>query len=675
MPAQRAAHGSWKSPITAPLITATGVALSELWVSGDDVYWREGRPLEQGRGVVVRARMRALESQQELGAGQPLSPVREDVTPAGHDVRTRVHEYGGGSYLVHDRTVFFSSCADQRLHCQDPGQAPRPITPAPEIAAGLRYADGRATADGRLIVCVRERHVADREPFNEIAAIPADGAGAPRVIVVGRDFYAAPRVSPDGARLAWLCWDHPCMPWDGTELWVGRLHADGAVTDAERIAGGATESILQPEWAPDGTLYFISDRTGWWNLYQARDRGARDRAGAWSIAPLVPMEAEIGAPLWGLGMSRYALLDHGRIACIYSRDGVERLGILAPGAATVMPLDLPYTAFGSLCSDGAHGLACVAASATEAAAVVAIDGDTGSHRVLKRSLDLAIDPGYLATPEHVEFPTAGDRTAYALVYMPANRDFTGPEGERPPLIVMSHGGPTAATSSALSLRIQFWTSRGFAVADVNYGGSSGYGRDYRERLRGQWGIVDTADCVAVARHLADTGRVDGKRMAIRGGSAGGYTTLCALVFHDVFAAGASYYGVADLEALARETHKFEARYLDGLVGPYPARADVYRERSPIHFLDRLSCPVILFQGLEDRVVPPGQAEAMIAALEEKRLPYAYLPFPGEQHGFRKAENIERSIEAELFFYARFFGFAPADEIAPVTIAHAPGPAR
>jgi dipeptidyl aminopeptidase/acylaminoacyl peptidase len=656
MPAQRAPYGSWKSPITAPVITATGVGLSELWVSGDDVYWRESRPLEKGRGVVVRASMRA-----------PDDARTEEVTPAGHDVRTRVHEYGGMSYLVHDGTVFFSSFRDQRLQRQEPGQAPRPITPEPEIAAGLRYADGRATSDGRLIVCVRERHVADREPYNEIVAIPADGDGAARIIAGGHDFYAAPRISPDGTRLAWLCWDHPCMPWDGTELWVGTLHADGSVSGEERIAGGPTESILQPEWAPDGTLYFISDRTGWWNLYRARGR-----AGAWAIEPLAPMEAEIGAPLWGLGLSRYVFLDQGRIACIYTRDGVDWLGILAPGTAEVRPLDLPYTAFGSLCSDGAHGLACVAASATEAAAVVTIDADTGSHRVLKRGLDLAIDPGYLTAPEHVEFPTAGDRAAYALVYMPANRDFTGLEGERPPLIVMSHGGPTAATSSALSPRIQFWTSRGFAVADVNYGGSSGYGRAYRERLNGQWGIVDTADCVAVARHLAEIGRVDGKRMAIRGGSAGGYTTLCALVFHDVFAVGASYYGVADLEALARETHKFESRYLDGLVGPYPARADVYRERSPVHFLDRLSCPVILFQGLEDRVVPPSQAEAMIAALDEKKLPYAYLPFAGEEHGFRKAENIQRSIEAELYFYARCFGFEPADAIEPVPIAHAPG---
>jgi dipeptidyl aminopeptidase/acylaminoacyl peptidase len=669
MAAKQAPHGSWKSPITAPLITATGVGLSELWISGDDVYWREGRPLEQGRGVVVRASMSAFDTQQDIGAGE-ASPGCEDLTPPGYNVRTRVYEYGGGSYFVHGRTVFFSHFADQRLHRQDPGQAPRPITPAPEQPAGLRYADGRAMPDGRVLVCVRERHDDGREPFNEIVAIPSDGADAPRIVVVGRDFYAAPRISPDGTRLAWLCWDHPCMPWDGTELWVGRLSADGTVTDMERIAGGATESILQPEWGADGTLYFVADRTGWWNLY-----AARGRAGAWAIEALAPMEAEFAAPPWGLGLSRYTLLGDGRIACIYSRAGMDRLGILTPGERHVMPLDVPYTAFDSLHGDGSHGLVCVAASATEAPAVVALDSDTGAHQVLKRGLYLSIHPGYLATPEHIEFPTAGGHLAYALVYKPVNRDVTGPAGERPPLIVMSHGGPTAATTSALNLKIQYWTSRGFAVADVNYGGSSGYGRDYRERLRGQWGIVDTTDCVAVARHLAETGQVDGKRMAIRGGSAGGYTTLCALIFHDVFAAGASYYGVADLEALARETHKFESHYLDGLVGPYPERADLYRERSPIHFLDRLSCPVILFQGLEDRVVPPSQAEAMIAALDEKKLPYAYVPFAGEQHGFRKAENIERAIEAELFFYAKVFGFAPADEIEPVTIAHAPGSMR
>ena len=664
MPAKQAPHGSWKSPITAPLITATGVGLSEVWLAGGDVYWREGRPLEQGRGVVVRASTRALDTQPDPRGEKPLSG--DDVTPAGYDVRTRLHEYGGGSYFVHDRTVFFSHFADQRLYRQDPDRAPQPITPAPETPAALRYADGCTTSGGRVVICVRERHIDGSEPANEIVTLPSDGAEAPRILVGGRDFYAAPRVSPDGRRLAWLCWDHPCMPWDGTELWVGELATDGTIARAARVAGGPTESIVQPEWGPDGTLYFISERTGWWNLY-----AAHDRTDAWTITALAPMDAELGVPMWNLGVSRYTLLADGRIACIYCRGGVDELGILTPGEPRVRPLDLPYNSFGSLHGDSARGLVCVAASATEAPVVVAIDGDSGAYRVLKRSLHLDIDPGYLAVPEHIEFATEGGHTAYAFVYMPANRDFVGPAGERPPLVVMSHGGPTAATSSALNLRIQFWTSRGFAVADVNYGGSSGYGRSYRERLRGQWGIVDTADCVAVARHLADTGQVDGKRMAIRGGSAGGYTTLCALVFHDVFAAGASYYGVADLEALARETHKFEARYLDGLVGPYPERADLYRERSPVHFLERLSCPVILFQGLEDRVVPPSQAEAMIAVLEEKKLPYAYLPFAGEQHGFRKAENIQRSIEAELYFYARVFGFELVDEIEPVTIAHAP----
>ncbi|WP_428268791.1 S9 family peptidase [Haliangium sp.] len=659
--ATQAPYGSWTSPITAPLITAAGVALSEIHLADGWVYWREGRPLEHGRGVVMRRRLPAPGA--DLGAlADP-----EEVTPADRNVRTRVHEYGGGAYLVHAGSVLFSNDADQRLYRQDGGAAPRPITPAPERPGALRYADGRVTPDGRWVVCVRERHQDDGAVVNELVAVPADGAGEPIVLTSGHDFYAAPRISPDGGHLAWIAWDHPNMPWDGTELWVARL-GDGRVHDPVRVAGGAAESVLEPRWRPGGGLCFVSDRSGWWNLYLA-PAPVSDPS---ESQPLAPMEAEFSGPLWLFGMSNYAFLADGRVACIYTCDGVDHLAILTPGQPRPTPVALPFTHLRSLRSDD-HGRLCmIAASARQSSAVIVLDLADGSHQVLARSMDTELDLAYLTEPQAIEFPSADGVTSHALYYPPKNADFEAPAGERPPLLVMSHGGPTAATSSALNPMIQFWTSRGFAVADVNYGGSTGYGRAYRERLRGRWGLVDTADCIAAARHLADQGLVDGARMAIRGGSAGGYTTLCALVFHDVFAAGASYYGVADLEALARETHKFESRYLDGLIGPYPEAAERYHERSPVHAFDRLSCPLIIFQGLEDRVVPPSQADAMTAVLDAKALPHAYVPYEGEQHGFRKAENIRHAIESELYFYAKVFGFEPAGAIAPVAIAHLRG---
>src|SRR6266545_3391024 len=580
-----APYGSWRSPIGGDLVAAGGVSLDEVRVAGEAVLWLEGRPLEGGREVVCRA-----------GPGGPGGPrggppenpggEAEDLTPEGFNVRTRVHEYGGGAYAVHGTTVVFANFGDQRLYRHDPGRPPRPITPAAPTPAAHRYADASLTPDGRLLVCVRERHEHGKVT-NELVALPADGAAAPVVPVAGRDFYASPRCSPDGRRLAWLEWDHPNMPWDATELKVAEL-ATGAGA-AATVAGGPGESIFQPEWSPDGVLHFVSDRSGWWNLYRAAAPGDR--------------------------------------------------------------------------------LACVAGSATRSAAVVVIDPASGGVEVLRRGRDETPDPGYLSAPRAIQFPTTGGRTANALYYPPANRDFRGPEGELPPLLVTSHGGPTAAVSSLLSMGYQFFTSRGFAVVDVDYGGSTGYGRAYRRQLDGQWGIVDVDDCVAAARQLAEWGEVDPRRLAIRGGSAGGWTTLCALTFRDDFAAGASYAGVADAEALARDTHKFESRYLDGLIGPWPDAAELYRQRSPIHFTDRLSCPVILLHGLDDEIVPPAQAEAMAAALDGKRIPYAYVAFAGEQHGFRQAEHIRRAVEAELYFYSRVFGFDLADPVDPVPIAH------
>lgn len=639
-----ASYGSWASPITAEVLTAAGLSFSEVQFSNGGVYWLESRPSETGRVVVMRS----------SSDGQP-----SDAIPQNFNARSRVHEYGGGAYCVYNDTIFFSNFKDQRLYRQDAAGDPKPVTPEPTAPAALRYADGRVTPDGKTIICVRERHEQGREAINEIVGLLADGSNEPSVIVSGYDFYSFPRIDSQGKRLAWTCWRHPQMPWDGTELWVADLSASAEISNARRVAGGPRESIFQSEWAPNGILYFVSDRTGWWNLYA-------EKSG--EIRPVFQIDAEVGLPQWVFGCSRYALLSGDRIACVYSKNGLDYLAIVNAHNGDADTLPVPYTTFGSVCSDGGDRLFFVAASPSRGAEVGVLDTRTGEIRVLRRSMTVDIDPAYFSEPEPIEFPTSNGLTAFALFYAPKNKEFVAAPEEKPPLLVISHGGPTSATSSSLKLSIQYWTSRGIAVVDVNYGGSTGYGRAYRERLNGQWGIVDVEDCINAARYLEKRGAVDGKRMAIRGGSAGGYTTLCALTFHKVFAAGASYYGVADLEVLQQDTHKFESRYEQTLVGPYPDAAEVYRERSPVHyFAERLSCPIIIFQGLEDRVVPPSQAEVMIAALHAKKLPFAYIAFPTEGHGFREAANIQRSFEAELYFYSRIFGFTPADTLKPVEI--------
>jgi dipeptidyl aminopeptidase/acylaminoacyl peptidase len=653
-------YGSWPSPITAAVVASGGVRLAQPMWSGDDLYWIEGRPDEGGRNAIVR---RAADG----GIA--------DAIPAGFNARTLAHEYGGGSYWLHGTTVFFANFADQRLYRVDPGEPPRPITPEPLAERAERFADGVVTSDGATIICVRERHLAGREAVNELVALPADGSAPPRVLVGGNAFYSFPRLSPDGRRLAWTAWNHPQMPWDGTELWVVEVDQDASgalqLGGRRRVAGGPTESIFQPAFAPDGTLHFVSDRTGWWNLYADGGPGA-------GAVPLCPAAAEFGAPQWVFALSTYTFLPDGTIVALAGGEAGTRISRVAPGAegGGHDDLGLSWRAFSSpaLRASGTR-LAFIGASPVAAPAVVVYDSATGEETVVRRSLGQEIDPGWISVPEPISFPSpgvppaAGDPpggpVAHAFYYPPASAAYRGPAGERPPLVVMSHGGPTAGASTELRLETQFFTSRGFAVVDVNYGGSTGYGRAYRERLKGRWGILDVDDCVAAARFLAARGDVDPARLAIRGGSAGGYTTLCALTFRDDFAAGASYYGVADAETLARDTHKFESRYLDSLIGPYPEARQIYWERSPIHYADRLSCPVILLQGLEDKIVPPDQAEEMVAALRRKGLPFAYLSFPGEQHGFRKAETIRRALEAEAYFYARVFGFQLADEVEPV----------
>ena len=565
------------------------------------------------------------------------------------NVRSRVHEYGGLCFVAGRGGVWFVNGADNRIYRAEADGAPKPLTRKDEAS----FSDLVLDESRDRLIAVREDFSGAGESMNSIVAIGFDGTIT--VLAEGADFYAFPRLSPDGDDLAWIEWRHPNMPWDGTELKLAAFDGAGKPSQPVTIAGGARESIFQPEWSPDGELYYVSDRSGYWNLYRA---GTAERHYA--------MEAECGLPLWQFGMSTYAFLDAKRAVLTCAVEGEWRLGILDLDTGALASVETDYVSYSWIVGGGgvvrfAGGLA----DATDQLVEWRPEGN--SWRVFRRSSDTDLDAGSVSRAETIRFPTAGGRTAYAYFYPPVNAGFSAPEGELPPLIVKGHGGPTGQSSNALALKVQYWTSRGFAVVDVNYGGSTGYGRDYRQRLDGNWGVVDVEDCVNAARYLAGQGMVDGERMAITGGSAGGFTVLSALTFHDVFKAGCSAYGIGDLEALTRDTHKFESRYLDRLVGEWPARADLYRERSPIHHTEQLSCPVIFLQGAEDKVVPPNQAESMVAALHEKGLPVAYLLFEGEGHGFRRAENVRRALEAELSFYAQVFGFDPADEIDPVHI--------
>ena len=636
-----APYGSWKSPITSDLIVARSISVGRPAIDDQNIDWTEMRPGEQGRNVIVR----------RDAHGQ----VR-DILPAPWNARTRVHEYGGGASLVAAGVLYFSNFADQRLYRLEPGGQPQALTPPVD----LRYADYVLDARRARLITVREDHTTPGEAINTITAVDINGGGLEtggQVLALGSDFFSTPRLSPDGAQLVWLSWDHPNMPWDGTHLWLAAVNSDGSLGQPMLVAGGVNESIFQPEWSPDGVLYFISDRSGWWNLY--RWRGGQ-------VEALHPLEAEFGEPQWSFGMSTYAFAGPEQLICTYSQRGQQTLAALDTRSLAFTPIASPYTEFHSLRA-GPGQVVFAAGSPTDPVAVVRLDLASGASEVLRSSSDLSIDPGYISIPQAIEFPTENGLTAHAFYYPPHNHDFAAPPGDLPPLLVESHGGPTGATSAGFSLSIQYWTSRGFGVVDVNYGGSTGYGRAYRERLKGQWGVVDVDDCVNAALYLASTQRADPNRLAIRGGSAGGYTTLCALTFRKVFKAGASHFGVSDAEALAKDTHKFESRYLDGLIGPYPADRELYVARSPIHFAHQIDSALILFQGSEDQVVPPAQSRQMFEAVRARELPVAYLEFPGEQHGFRRAENIKRSLDAELYFYGQIFRFKLADPVEPVEI--------
>lgn len=644
---QELPYGEWPSPISAADLARSGMVLGFVASLGDEIWWGETRPWESGRATVIRRR---------------ADGVVVDALPQPWHARTRVHEYGGKAWLPvpaedgHGASLVFAHWDDQRLYLlEDGSDEPRPLTPDPAEPAALRYADPVLTGDGTEVLCVREAH-RDGRVIRHIVSVPLDGSAATddkriRDVAGGSDFLAFPRISPDGRRIAWIAWDHPRMPWDGTELRVASLEG-GVAVSARTLLGGPEESVLQPEWADDGTLYAISDRGGWWNLHRIRvDSG--------EVQPLCSREEEFAFPMWLLGWVSYAVLRDGRLAVVHGT-GTYSLGVLDPTTGVLTDLDLPFTVWSPTLSVGNRGVLGVAGSAQEPLTVVRVDPDAGVVKRLRASTDRIPEPDYLPQPRSEALSGPHGRMVHAHIYPPRNAQVRAPDTASPPYVVFVHGGPTAQSFPVLSLDIAYFTSRGIGVIDVDYGGSSGYGRAYRQLLNGQWGVVDVEDCVAAARALVDRGDADGARVAIRGGSAGGWTTLAALTSTDFFAAGVSYFGVADPLRFVQSTHDFESRYLDGLIGPLPQARAVYAERSPLSHVDRLACPVLLLQGSEDEVVPRSQSLMFRDALAIKRIPHAYIEFEGEQHGFRKESSIIAAHEAELSFYGQVFGFDPPE---------------
>jgi dipeptidyl aminopeptidase/acylaminoacyl peptidase len=634
---QRASYGAWPSPISARTVSAAGAGIMAPTFDGDALYWLESRPKEGGRLIVMR-----------LGDDD----AAEEITPAGYNVRTRVHEYGGGAYHVANGVIYFANFSDQTLYMQLPGGAPKPLT----VDEQVRFADFVHDPSHARLISVREDHRSDGEAINAIVAIDLNGNQSGKILITGADFYAYPRPNAPANKLAWIAWDHPNMPWDNVGLFIADVDAQGEVINAKRVNEGFDESVLDLKWSAKGDLHFIADRSGWWNLY--RFDGCETRA-------VTALEAELAGPLWGLGQSNYALLDDNTAIISYSGAEGGALARADLSNGSLVPINTDFSSRTNIVGNGS-AYAFIAGSTTDTQRLVRSNTANDQLKPVRQPSSIDFDPKIISVCEPIEFPTQNRDTAHAHFYPPHSPTHEAAD-DAPPLIVKIHGGPTAQSSSDLQLAIQYWTSRGFAVVDVNYSGSSGYGRAYRKRLNGAWGVRDLTDTIDAVKHLINTGKADANKVAIRGGSAGGYTTLSALAFSDIFKAGANYYGVSDLEALAKDTHKFESRYLDTLVAPYPSGKKIYEARSPIHHLAGFSEPLIVFQGLEDEIVPPNQSELIVAALTKKGVPVAYLPFEGEQHGFRRAENIVRSLEAELYFYGKIFGFEPADKIEPVQI--------
>jgi dipeptidyl aminopeptidase/acylaminoacyl peptidase len=646
---RRLPYGSWPSPISPADLAEAGVRLGGPLFRDGELWWTELRPSEGGRVALVR---------------RDRGGAVADVGPADLSVRTLVHEYGGGAWTLSAAGPVVSSFVDQRLWLLPESADPVPLTPEPPRPRSVRFADAEVDEGRGALYAVRETHPEVGEVVNDLVRVPL-GGGEPQRVAGGHDFFASPRLSPDGGTLVWLTWDHPRMPWDGTELWAAAVTADGSLGSPRLVAGGPEEAVLQPRFDRDGALLFLSDRSGWWNLYRAGAGGAAQ--------PLAPDDAEYGVPAWVFAMGTYVLLDDGRIAAIRWRDGLAELVVLS--ASGPAPVPLPFVSLSDPVALDDGRVALVAAATDAPPRLVAVTVDSGAVETLRAPAGVDLDPGDVSAAEPISFPTTGGAVAHGLFYAPHRAGIEGSAGEAPPLLVLSHGGPTASADPGFALSVQFWTTRGIAVVDVDYRGSTGYGRDYRQALDGQWGVADVEDCIAAARFLVDRGDADGERLLVKGGSAGGYTTLAALTFHDVFAAGASRYGIGDLETLVRDTHKFEARYCDRLVAPWPEGADVYRARSPIHHTERLRTPMIILQGSEDAIVPPNQAEEMVAALDAAGLPYAYLLFEGEQHGFRQAANIARAVEAEYVFFCRVLGIEPSGDPAALEIHHLDGAGR
>ncbi|WP_444931411.1 prolyl oligopeptidase family serine peptidase [Microbulbifer sp. SSSA002] len=636
-----APYGSWKSAISADLLVEGSVRLAEASLVDGRYYWLESRPSEKGRNVLVQ-----------------YCPQngRRDLTPAPIAVRSKAHEYGGGSCLVHADSVYFVLAEDQRIYRMKLDSAiPEAIT----AEKNSRYADLIIDPLRNRLICVEEDASEDtqgEEPRARIIAIDLDDplAQPAKTLQEGADFYSNPSLNPAGDQLAFLRWHHPNLPWDATELCIAKLNPQGDAEEITQVAGGENESIFQPQWSPLGELCYVSDRNNWWNLYKL----GQDE-------PLWKKEAEFATPQWVFGMSTYGFISAKDILCTYTQNGCWHLGMVNMQSGEHKTLSQPYCDIESLhCENGRAVM--IAAGAESFPAVTAFDLSSGTTEQIASSNSRSLPAELFSVAQAVTF-TAGERSVHGFYYPPHNPSFKAPAGDKPPLIVFSHGGPTGATSAGLNLKVQYWTSRGFAILDVNYSGSTGYGREYRDRLANKWGIYDVEDVCAGAEYLVEGGLADPDRLLIKGGSAGGYTVLAALTYHNTFKAGASHYGIGELSSLAKDTHKFESRYLDKLVGPWPSAEKIYHQRSPINDVEKLSCPVIFFQGMEDKVVPPNQAETMVAALRKRGIPVSYITFASEGHGFRSGDSIKLALEGELEFYSRIFNFPLAEPGPGITI--------